>query len=178
MIIMATYEYVGLSFYVNMDEKTQDKINILRGFITPFLNEGEAPMDDMIIEASEEMVQVSYLYDGYNRLSEDVKKVINAVNEKVNGNGGYEYTQALFAADCYFPENTPKDKERATIKEVDEKLYLYIPLTAARVIGEMVAYVKSVVTTIFEGDIIQASELRLTEYDDYDPSLSKVFIRK
>ena len=172
---MATYEYAGLSFYIKKDKVTEDHINVLRGFITPLFNSGDAPMNDDIFEAVENVQTFS---NNHIKVSITAINLIDSAHHSVTQAGGYDLSESLFANDIDMPGNMPKDKETAHIDDSrDDYLYVYIPLTGARNVDEQVNYVKAVMTGIFDDAIVQAAELRHDETEDYDATKAKIFIK-
>lgn len=174
---MANYQYTGLSFYIQLNERTDVLFDIVRAYIEPYLNDHNAfqPSSRTINEVGDIVFEDLGYEPEMSVFNEKELEIIDQLKQKINTETLTNIP--LYPTDAY-PGNTPLDKQKLFSEIRNEHLYLYTPIVRKRDIDEIRAYILNVITTIFGNDVVQIAEIQSDETKSFTDSTPKLLYKK
>lgn len=142
---MATYEYKGVTAYVQKNEYTQDCLRLLAEVLFPF--QKFADMSLALLPDAERYAE-------------------RADYEYLEDNAGY------FCQDDYaFPRNTPVDYQNVSVSEHHIKgqdlIRLYFPIVSERRSDEITNQLVSFLQAVYASHLLSVKTKSALEYDDF-----------
>lgn len=142
---MATYEYTGVTAYVENNEYTQDCLRLLAEVLFPFQNFADMSLP-LLPDAEKFAAREDYRY--------------------LEDNAGY------FCQDDYtFPRNTPVEYQNVNVSEHQIKghdlLRLYFPVVSERRSDEITKNLVSFLQAVYASSLLSVKTKSALEYDEF-----------
>lgn len=177
---MGTYNFLGLSAYINMKDNTAGRLSIIRELI-PVLYNIHAVHIDVDHDDVDDLLN-DYVNPEDSSLPKDVIDIIEATKNNVMKDtiDHYNEQEGLFYAhDGCFPGQTPEEYKQSSVTVDGDRLRIYIPMTLKReeILRDTARYIIKVLQMVFGEDLAQVAVLESDENQVFDKSNAKVLVK-